>query len=133
VGGERVVGPGGLTAEEAALMAQVGPSIVSGEPHTERKSTFQVFEGGASHAGMACLIGRRWESCQQGGKGGGGAPGMADGLPACLPGRLAGAQAHVAPVETVAQVKAMVAVLLQNNKIRNATHNMMAYRIPLPG
>jgi putative IMPACT (imprinted ancient) family translation regulator len=38
-------------------------------------------------------------------------------------------QAHVAPVTEVDQVKAVVAVLLQSNKIRNATHNIMAYRI----
>lgn len=37
-------------------------------------------------------------------------------------------QAHVAPVTRSAQVKAVRGVLLQNNKIRNATHNMMAYR-----
>lgn len=41
-------------------------------------------------------------------------------------------QAHVAPVTTVEQVKAVVAILLENNKIRNATHNIMAYRIAVP-
>lgn len=41
-------------------------------------------------------------------------------------------QAHVAPVTDVQQVKAVVAVLLESNKIRNATHNIMAYRIAVP-
>ena len=35
----------------------------------------------------------------------------------------------MAPVTSVAEVRAVVAVLLQSNKIRNATHNIMAYRI----
>jgi hypothetical protein len=38
-------------------------------------------------------------------------------------------QAHLAPVTSVSQVLAVVNALLQNNKIRNASHNMMAYRI----
>jgi hypothetical protein len=38
-------------------------------------------------------------------------------------------QAHVAPVKSVEEVKAVVSILLQNSKLRNATHNMMAYRI----
>jgi putative IMPACT (imprinted ancient) family translation regulator len=42
-------------------------------------------------------------------------------------------QAHVAPVTQLDQVKAVVAVLLESNKIRNATHNIMAYRIAAPG
>jgi len=31
-----------------------------------------------------------------------------------------------------ARSRAVVAVLLQSNKIRNATHNIMAYRIAVP-
>uniref|UniRef100_A0A383W0K8 RWD domain-containing protein n=1 Tax=Tetradesmus obliquus TaxID=3088 RepID=A0A383W0K8_TETOB len=42
-------------------------------------------------------------------------------------------QAHVAPITQLEQVKAVVAVLLESNKIRNATHNIMAYRIAAPG
>lgn len=38
-------------------------------------------------------------------------------------------QAHLAPVTEVAQVQAAMDALLQNNKIRSATHNIMAYRI----
>jgi hypothetical protein len=38
-------------------------------------------------------------------------------------------QAHVAPVSSVADVKAAVAALLRVPKIRNCTHNIMAYRI----
>jgi hypothetical protein len=38
-------------------------------------------------------------------------------------------QAHVAAVESVADVKAVVAALLRVPKIRNCTHNIMAYRI----
>lgn len=41
-------------------------------------------------------------------------------------------QAHVAPVSSVDEVRAMVAALLQDNKIRRASHNMMAYRIRVP-
>lgn len=41
-------------------------------------------------------------------------------------------QAHVAPITHVDQVRAVVAVLLESNKIRNATHNIMAYRIAVP-
>lgn len=42
-------------------------------------------------------------------------------------------QAHVAPVTDVEHVKAVVAILSESNKIRNATHNIMAYRISAPG
>lgn len=38
-------------------------------------------------------------------------------------------QAHVAPVASVGDVKAAVAALLRVPKIRNCTHNIMAYRI----
>ncbi|GAB4820721.1 hypothetical protein N2152v2_007767 [Parachlorella kessleri] len=38
-------------------------------------------------------------------------------------------QAHLAPVTNIQQVEAVMDVLLQNNKIRAATHNIMAYRI----
>lgn len=41
-------------------------------------------------------------------------------------------QAHVAPVTSLAEVNAVMDILLENNKIRNATHNIMAYRICLP-
>lgn len=54
------------------------PDIISGEPITERKSTFQ---------------------------------------------------AHLAHVKDTSQVELVMEALLQNNKIRNATHNIMAYRI----
>eukprot|EP00878_Enallax_costatus_P008527 GHUV01008915.1.p1 GENE.GHUV01008915.1~~GHUV01008915.1.p1 ORF type:complete len:325 (+),score=92.08 GHUV01008915.1:304-1278(+) len=66
---------------DTAVIQQMRPLIISGEPFTERKSTFQ---------------------------------------------------AHVAPVINMDQVKAVVAILLENNKIRNATHNIMAYRITPP-
>jgi hypothetical protein len=36
-------------------------------------------------------------------------------------------------VTQLEQVKAVVTVLLESNKIRNATHNIMAYRIAAPG
>ena len=42
-------------------------------------------------------------------------------------------QAHVCPVSSLEEVKAVVACLLQNKKIRAATHNMMAYRFPVEG
>eukprot|EP00775_Hariotina_reticulata_P011907 gene11907-12051_t len=74
-------GPGAASSADAALMDLMRARITSGEPFTERKSTFQ---------------------------------------------------AHVAPVTDVDQVKAVVAVLLESNKIRNATHNIMAYRIAAP-
>lgn len=42
-------------------------------------------------------------------------------------------QAHVAPITHVDQVSAVVAILLENNKIRHATHPaIMAYRIAVP-
>ncbi|KAL6755373.1 ribosomal protein S5 domain 2-type protein [Haematococcus lacustris] len=39
-------------------------------------------------------------------------------------------QAHVAKVDSAQEAQAMVTALLENNKIRGATHNIMAYRIP---
>mmetsp|Transcript_8016 Transcript_8016/g.19690 ORF Transcript_8016/g.19690 Transcript_8016/m.19690 type:complete len:585 (+) Transcript_8016:120-1874(+) len=63
------------------LMEAMRPHIVSGEPNTERKSTFQ---------------------------------------------------AHLAPVRSTDEVFAVVAILMENNKVRNATHNIMAYRIYMP-
>lgn len=63
------------------LLQRMRPLIVSGEPYTERKSTFQ---------------------------------------------------AHVAPVGSPEEVEAVIAVLLESNKIRNAAHNMLAYRISAP-
>lgn len=42
-------------------------------------------------------------------------------------------QAHVAPVSSVADVRAAVAALLRVPKIRNCTHNIMAYRIRRAG
>lgn len=44
-------------------------------------------------------------------------------------------QAHVAPVKRVEEVQSVMASLLAVNKIRSATHNIMAYRIqdPLTG
>ena len=41
-------------------------------------------------------------------------------------------QAHLAPVMSVEEVHAVLAMLLTNNKIQRATHNMMAYRIHVP-
>jgi len=38
-------------------------------------------------------------------------------------------QAHLAPVNSVSEVNDVMDYLLQNNKIRSATHNIMAYRI----
>ncbi|KAG0167180.1 hypothetical protein DFQ28_005676 [Apophysomyces sp. BC1034] len=40
--------------------------------------------------------------------------------------------AHVATVHSAAQVKAVIAKLMENKKIARATHNIMAYRIALP-
>ena len=42
-------------------------------------------------------------------------------------------QAHVAPVQSLEEVQAVMAALLTNNKLQRATHNIMAYRIYLPG
>ena len=41
-------------------------------------------------------------------------------------------QAHLAPVTSLAEVHAVMATLLTNNKVQRATHNMMAYRIHMP-
>eukprot|EP01024_Parvocaulis_polyphysoides_P013676 TRINITY_DN15373_c0_g1_i1.p1 TRINITY_DN15373_c0_g1~~TRINITY_DN15373_c0_g1_i1.p1 ORF type:complete len:313 (-),score=56.21 TRINITY_DN15373_c0_g1_i1:280-1218(-) len=41
-------------------------------------------------------------------------------------------QAHCLHVKSIEEVEAMIKVLLQNNKIRHATHNIMAYRIYNP-
>ncbi|CAO3590057.1 unnamed protein product [Absidia cylindrospora] len=41
--------------------------------------------------------------------------------------------AHVAAVKSSDQVKHVVSTLLENKKIARATHNIMAYRINLPG
>ncbi|KAI8338891.1 ribosomal protein S5 domain 2-type protein [Chlamydoabsidia padenii] len=41
--------------------------------------------------------------------------------------------AHVAHVDTTQQVDQVMGVLLENKKIAKATHNIMAYRINLPG
>eukprot|EP00887_Chlorella_sp_A99_P002656 scaffold6.g2656.t1 len=38
-------------------------------------------------------------------------------------------QAHLAPATSMEQVEAFMEILLHNNKIRQATHNIMAYRI----
>ncbi|KAI3436652.1 hypothetical protein D9Q98_006068 [Chlorella vulgaris] len=38
-------------------------------------------------------------------------------------------QAHLAPATSLVHVEALMELLLQNNKIRGATHNIMAYRI----
>ncbi|KAF7726601.1 hypothetical protein EC973_008565 [Apophysomyces ossiformis] len=40
--------------------------------------------------------------------------------------------AHVAPVHSTSEVKAVMGKLLENKKIARATHNIMAYRISLP-
>ena len=39
------------------------------------------------------------------------------------------AQAHLAPATSQEDVEACMATLLQHNKIRSATHNILAYRI----
>lgn len=70
-----------LSPEDAAFaleIATISKCIVSGDPFTERRSTFQ---------------------------------------------------AHLCPVSSRKEVDLVKHVLLQHNKIRNATHNMMAYRI----
>jgi hypothetical protein len=41
-------------------------------------------------------------------------------------------QAHLAAVSSTVEVGAVMTCLLSNNKIRSATHNMMAYRIEQP-
>ena len=38
-------------------------------------------------------------------------------------------QAHLAPATTAEDVERCMNTLLQHNKIRNATHNILAYRI----
>ena len=43
------------------------------------------------------------------------------------------AQAHLAPVTTAQAAADVVTALLQNGKIQRATHNIMAYRISIPG
>ena len=40
-------------------------------------------------------------------------------------------QGHVAKVTSSEQVKAVIAILMENGKIARATHNIMAYRITL--
>lgn len=40
-------------------------------------------------------------------------------------------QAHVARISSADEVETMMAVLLQDNKIRRASHNMVAYRIEM--
>jgi hypothetical protein len=40
-------------------------------------------------------------------------------------------QAHVAPVTSIEDVEQVMEVLLMNNKIRGATHNILAYRIEI--
>lgn len=42
-------------------------------------------------------------------------------------------QAHLAPVTSAQAAADVVAALLQNGKIQRATHNIMAYRIRIPG
>ena len=42
-------------------------------------------------------------------------------------------QGHFAHVETVDEVKAVIAKLYENRKIANAAHNMYAYRIKQAG
>ncbi|CAG9467500.1 unnamed protein product [Pedinophyceae sp. YPF-701] len=64
--------------KHCAFVDDVASTIITGEPFTERKSTFQ---------------------------------------------------AHVCPVKSAAEVDAFVEALFRNNKVRNATHNILAYRI----
>jgi len=42
-------------------------------------------------------------------------------------------QAHLAEVHSIEEVELVVEELMKNKKIRNATHNMYAYRLDLPG
>lgn len=73
-----------LSPEEEALaleLTSIRARVVSGEPFTERRSTFQ---------------------------------------------------AHLCPVSSRREVDLVRHVLLQHNKIRHATHNMMAFRIWQP-
>ena len=118
-----------------------------GEPFTEHKSTFQVGKGAAwhlaktyvmthdSHVGsiriaaftLKCprlcmcrkLPGRvtTSDSCQTE---------MESGCQNTFPDVL---QAHLAPASSAEDVERCMNTLLQHNKIRNATHNILAYRV----
>ena len=50
----------------------------------------------------------------------------------CIEDRKSVFQGHFARVNSVDEVKAVMSKLLENRKIANATHNMMAYRIESP-
>ena len=51
----------------------------------------------------------------------------------CIEDRKSVFQGHFAHVETVDEVKAVIAKLYENRKIANAVHNMYAYRIKQAG
>jgi len=46
--------------------------------------------------------------------------------------RKCSAQAHLAPVTSLDDVKRAMAALLTNTKLQRATHNIMAFRIHIP-
>lgn len=112
----------GASAELQGAMEDLLPLIVHGEPFTEKRSTFQA------HLAPASSI------LQVGGDAGGlpsldGWPGRHDtAAPLCPRSRAAVTQGHLPR----AQVEAFMDILLQNNKVRAATHNIMAYRIERP-
>lgn len=119
-------------AELEAAMAEVAGSVMHGEPFTEKRSTFQVpcslacgacehslprvakCEGFKHQAGWSVSV-LAWAVVPL------------EPVPS-----LPTLQAHLAPVRTMRQVEALMELLLQNNKVRAATHNIMAYRIELP-
>ena len=100
-------------------------SIVHGEPFVERKSAFQVPEVAPDNEIFRCSARQPhamdWEL---------GALLALVSNATCLYGM---AQAHLAPVTTAQAAADVVAALLQNGKIQRATHNIMAYRIRIPG
>lgn len=47
----------------------------------------------------------------------------------CWLGKVDPVQAHICPSADPEEVEAVMSILLENNKIRHAAHNIMAYRI----
>ena len=97
-----------------------------GEPFTEHKSTFQV-----SDACQFCVIGVTFKALAE--------PCHVITLPPTLVSKKRNGkrtaymcymlQAHLAPATSAEDVERCMNTLLQHNKIRNATHNILAYRI----
>ncbi len=134
-------GPGHLASEDAELMTAVATRIISGKPLTERKSTFQV--GARIWSQQTVLPGALLPCCRSSSAFACYASCITVLISAVIPPANKHAsharcpfaciphhkQAHVALVSSVAEVRAVMSVLLQSNKIRHATHNIMAYRI----